>query len=102
MNSAQSPRDEPAWIRALSAAEIPVLQRTVEELARLRENEERVVARDIARVLLHDPMFTLRVLRYLEAHRRAAQITDITTVEHALMMLGITPFFAQFGNLPTV
>ena len=102
MNCAQSPRDEPAWIRALSAAEIPVLQRTVEELARLRENEERVVARDIARVLLHDPMFTLRVLRYLEAHRRAAQITDITTVEHALMMLGITPFFAQFSNLPTV
>lgn len=96
------PRDESAWARALDAVEIPVLRRTVEELARLREHEERVVARDIARVLLHDPMFTLRVLRYLQAHRRAAQITDITTVEHALMMLGITPFFAHFGDLPAV
>ncbi len=99
---ANMPQDESAWVRALDLAQIPVLQCTVDELARLREDEERVVARDIARVLLHDPMFTLRVLRYLQAHRRAAQITDITTIEHALMMLGITPFFAQFGSLPAV
>jgi len=96
------PRDASAWARALDAVEIPVLQRTNVELSRLRENEERVVARDIARVLLHDPMFTLRVLRYLQAHRRAAQITDITTVEHALMMLGVAPFFAHFADLPTI
>lgn len=99
---AELPRDESAWARALDAVEIPVLRRTVEELARLREHEERVVARDIARVLLHDPLFTLRVLRYLQAHRKAAQTSDITTVEHALMMLGITPFFAHFGDLPAV
>ena len=96
------PQDESGWVRALDLAPIPVLQRTIDELARLRENEERVVARDIARVLLHDPMFTLRVLRYLETHRRAAQITDITTIEHALMMMGISPFFARFGDLPAV
>jgi len=89
-------------VRALDSVEIPVLRRTVEELARLREHEEQIIARDIARVLLHDPMFTLRVLRYLQTHRRAAQITDITTVEHALMMLGITPFFEHFGDLPAV
>lgn len=99
---AELPQNESAWVHALDAVEIPVLARTVEELAGLRENEERVVARDIARVLLHDPMFTLRVLRYLQAHRRATQNTDITTVEHAVMMLGITPFFAHFGDLPAV
>ena len=96
------PRDQSAWVHALDAVEIPVLRRTVEELSRLRENEDSLVARDISRVLLHDPMFTLRVLRYLQAHRKAAQTTDITTVEHALMMLGVTPFFAHFGDLPAV
>ncbi|MBE0622296.1 MAG: HDOD domain-containing protein [Burkholderiales bacterium] len=99
---ADLPRNEAAWVQALDTVEIPVLARTVEELARLRENEERLVARDIARVLLHDPMFTLRVLRYLQMHRRAAQTTEITTVEHALMMLGVTPFFEHFGDLPAV
>lgn len=91
-----------AWAQALDQAQIPVLQRTVQELARLREDEENVVARDIARVLNHDPMFTLLVLRYLQAHRRAKQTADITTVEHAIMMLGVSPFFAHFADLPAV
>lgn len=95
-------RNESDWIRFLDVVEIPVLQRTVEELARLREDEDRVGVRDIARVLLHDPLFTLRVLRYLEAHRRVTQTADITTLEHALMMLGITPFFTHFANMPVV
>ena len=99
---AELPRNVSAWAHAMDVVEIPVLRHTIEELARLRQNEENVIARDIARVLLHDPMFTLRVLRYLQAHRRAAQITDITTIEHALMMLGITPFFEHFAELPAV
>ena len=95
-------RNESDWIRFLDVVEIPVLQRTVEELARLREDEDRVGVRNIAQVLLHDPLFTLRVLRYLQAHRRNAQTADITTLEHAVMMLGITPFFTHFANLPVV
>lgn len=95
-------RDQSAWTRFLEGVEIPVLRRTTQELAHLRENEDRVTARDIARVLLHDPMFTLRVLRYLQTHRRAAQTAEITTVEHALMMLGVTPFFSHFADLPIV
>lgn len=95
-------RNESDWIRFLDVVEIPVLQRTVEELERLREDEDRVGVRNIARVLLHDPLFTLRVLRYLEAHRRTVQTADITTLEQALMMLGITPFFTRFVNLPVV
>jgi len=102
MMLAEMPRDESAWARALDVVTIPVLRRTIEELARLREHEERVIARDIARVLLHDPMFSLRVLRYLQVHRSTAQTTDITTVEHALMMLGIAPFFSHFGDMPAV
>jgi HD-like signal output (HDOD) protein len=96
------PQDQTGWIHALSGVEIPVLRRTVEELARLRENEDRVVARDISRVLLHDPMFTLRVLRFLPTQRKPGQPTEITTVEHALMMLGVSPFFEHFGDLPAV
>lgn len=96
------PQDEPAWIDALSAVEIPVLRRTVDELSRLRKNEDRLVAHDISQVLLHDPMFTLRVLRFLPSQRKPERPTEITTVEHALMMLGVSPFFEHFGDLPAV
>jgi len=96
------PKNESGWIHALGAVEIPVLRRTVEELSRLREREDSLVARDISRVLLHDPMFTLRVLRFLPTQRKPGLPTEITTVEHALMMLGIAPFFKHFGDLPAV
>ena len=98
----EAPRNTATWVYLLSTAEIPVLQRTIEELAHLREDEDRLTARDISRVLLHDPLFTLRVLLYLQERRRPTQVTDITTVEHALMMLGVTPFFEHFAKLPSV
>jgi hypothetical protein len=98
----EAPRNAATWAYLLSTAEIPVLQRTIEELARLREDEDRLTARDISQVLLHDPLFTVRVLLYLQEHRRPTQVTDITTVEHALMMLGVTPFFEHFAKLPSV
>ena len=96
------PKDCAAWIGALGLIEIPVLGHTVQELLRLRENEDRVVARDISKVVMQDPMMTLRLLRFLQARRRASATTDITTVEHALMMLGVSPFFRHFEGLPVV
>lgn len=99
---ASKPHDLASWMEALATVQIPVLQRTVDELARLGKNEESLVARDISRVLLHDPMFTLHVLRFLPTQRKPGEHTEITTVEHALMMLGVSPFFAHFGNLPAV
>lgn len=96
------PQDEAGWISALSAVEIPVLQRSIDQLERMRENESRIVARDISRVLLHDPMFTLRVLRFLQRRRGGRLSTEITTVEHALMMLGVSPFFTHFNGLPSI
>jgi HD-like signal output (HDOD) protein len=95
-------RDESAWVRLLGQAEIPVLRHSALELARLQENEDRVVARDISRVLLHDPMFTLRVLRELQQRPNPGRSHEITTVVHALMMLGVAPFFERFRDLPVV
>lgn len=91
-----------AWVSYLSQAEIPVLKRTVRELARLREDEDKITGRQLAAVILHDPLMTLRVLAHIEAHRRRSQTADITTIDHAVMMLGITPFFARFAELPQV
>jgi HD-like signal output (HDOD) protein len=45
---------------------------------------------------------TLRVLAYLETNRGARQMTDITTIERAIMMIGIIPFFRDFSGLPQI
>lgn len=91
-----------SWVSYLSQADIPVLKRTARELARLRENEENITGRQLTGVILQDPLMTLRVLAYIEATRRRSQTADITTIDRAVMMIGITPFFAKFDNLPLV
>ncbi len=92
----------PDWLDHLGRLELPVLNRTRQELAKLKQNEDRITGRDVSRVVLHDPFMTLRVLRYLQEHPGAKQQTEVTTISHALMMLGISPFFRQFDRLEAV
>jgi len=88
------------WVAYFSQASLPVLRHTMAELDRLREDAEDVNGRTLAGVITHDPLMTLRVLAYIESNRRAGQSTDITTIERALVMTGIGPFFRDFQSLP--
>jgi len=90
------------WIALLGERDIPVLQRSVDALARLRPREDTVNPRELSQIILRDPMLTLTVVRHLQTRSRRRKLAEITTVEHAVMMLGITPFFAAFSNLPAV
>ncbi|MEW6164516.1 MAG: HDOD domain-containing protein [Pseudomonadota bacterium] len=94
--------DLDAWVAYFSQASIPVLRHTEHRLAELRANAGKSNARVISSVILHDPMMTLRVLSYIETKRNKSRNTDITTIERALMMIGMEPFFNDFQNLPLV
>ncbi|MET7015214.1 HDOD domain-containing protein [Uliginosibacterium flavum] len=91
-----------SYISYFSSKEIPVLRRSMRALNELQKNEDGVSGRALANAVLEDPMLALRVLVYLEAHRNHRQNHDITTIDRAIMMMGITPFFEKFGNLGTV
>jgi len=90
------------WMAALDIATLPVLSRTVTELAELRAREDRVTTQHVAAVVLHDPIMTVKVLRYLQEHRTRRQSQDITTIANALMMLGLSPFFEHFSEQYTL
>lgn len=96
------PKAVVSWARQFGNAPLPVLARTVAELEKLAADEESVTPQCISEVVLHDPLMTLKVLHYLQQHRRARQTADITTIPHALMMLGLTPFFNHFRAQPTL
>lgn len=88
----------PQWVEALTRVELPVLSRTVTELDGMRNIGENAGLQGIADAVLHDPFMTAKVLRYLQHHRGRRQLTDITTIAHALMMFGLSPFYAHFGT----
>jgi hypothetical protein len=94
--------DLEGWVAYFSAANIPVLRHTEQRLAELRAHAVKANARAISSAILNDPLMTLRVLAYLETRRSKNQLTDITTIERSLMMIGMEPFFNDFQNLPLV
>jgi HD-like signal output (HDOD) protein len=97
--------DLTAWTRHLRGAAIPVLAGTAEQLALLREAEERtgnVDAHMLAEAIEGDPLMTLKVISYMATHRPAALLTDAETVTAAIVHMGIGPFFRAFGDVATI
>jgi HD-like signal output (HDOD) protein len=95
-------RDLDAWTAHFRLAEIPVLAQTAEALEGLRANEEKVDANGLGEMIANDPLMSLKVLAYASTHRGARVVTDFETVTAALVMMGISPFFAAFGPQPTI
>lgn len=99
-----APADLAGWLRALQPRELPVLDDTAAMLESLRATEDSVDAHLLAEDLSHDPLMTLKLLRHVAALPRqpGRERADAETVTQALVMLGITPFFRDFGPQPTV
>ncbi|WP_310388735.1 HDOD domain-containing protein [Roseateles sp.] len=98
----QAPPDLAAWTALFCKAEIPVLAETAESLELLRCNEDAVDANSLGEMIATDPLMTLKVLAYAASHRSSRSLTDAETVTAALVLMGITPFFREFGPQPTV
>src|SRR5262245_311315 len=87
------------WVRNLGGMNLPVLQRSVDELQALKGKEDSVTARDLSQIVLRDPLLTLKVLRFSQSRLTRRQPTEVTTVEHAIMMHGLTSFFQEMRSL---
>lgn len=95
-------RDLAAWTSYFLSAEIPVLADTAHTLEVLRTNEDAVDANLLGETMASDPLMSLKVLAHLGTHRPERLVTDAETVTAALVVMGITPFFAAFGPQPSV
>ena len=90
------------WVEMLRYAELPVLTRTVAELQKVQADDDRATPKNVAQIVMHDPIMTVKVLQFLQRHRNQRRSTEITTIAHALMMLGLSPFFRHFGAQATI
>lgn len=92
------------WVRALDARDLPVLADTAQLLEEMRAVEDEVDAHMIADGIAGDPLMTLKLLRHAaRLHRPAGrEHSDAENAIEALVMLGITPFFRDFGPQPSV
>ncbi|MEQ1662472.1 MAG: HDOD domain-containing protein [Thiobacillus sp.] len=93
------PNNLNGWLSYLSRAEIPVLKQTARSIDRLRPmNSGNLNARDIANVVDHDPLMTVKLLRYVQTHKSPHQLHELVENEQAIMMLGMDTFFEKIGS----
>lgn len=90
------------WLVFFRQADIPVLDQTARELQRLRDNEALLDPRNIARVVTDDPLMTVKLLRYMQAHKRVSQRYELIDVKQMLLMIGIETFFREVPAAPVV
>lgn len=103
MSILEKPLGSPqAYVAYLAACELPVLRQTVRQLATMSDSRDSVHARSISGVVYGDTLFAIRLIVWLARHRRRSQTHDITTLDRAIMMMGVDPFFETFSDLPTV
>lgn len=95
-------QDLEAWVIFFSNAEMPILRQTARRLEEARENIDRINGRDIANIVLQDPLMAVRVLAYIQPLSAKRLHSDITTIGNAVMMLGIEPFFNSLGTPVTL
>ena len=88
--------DLDAWVNFFSGEEMPVLRQTARRLEEARQNIDSISGRDIATIVLQDPLMAVRVLAYIQSFSGNRLRSDITTIGNAIMMLGIEPFFKKF------
>lgn len=93
--------DVGSWATLWRQAEIPVLRETAEQIEELRAREDEVDAHLLAPVVSADPLMCLKVLAHVSSHRSSRRITDTETATAALVMMGIGPFFRNFGPQQT-
>lgn len=77
-----------AWVHKLDQSFLPALQANTAQLRQLAANEK-VDIGQMADIIESDPGLTLRLMRYINNLRHKHLRSEISTVRHALMMLGL-------------
>jgi HD-like signal output (HDOD) protein len=90
------------WIEFFKTADIPVLKQTARAINLLREDEDKVSARDITMAVMSDPMMVFKVLTYAQNHKGKNQLQDLIQVEQAVLMMGTYTFFNKIPASPLV
>lgn len=91
-----------AYVDYFASQDLPVLRKTLNALKSLGDSAVSVNSRAMAGIVLADPLMTMRLLSWLQTHRRASQNRDVTTIDRAIMMIGVNPFLESLSSITTL
>jgi len=86
------------WIKAFSDCKIPVLYASKYKLHKLQENEQDITVTVLTEIARQDPGFSTTLLR----HASRSKKREITTLSHAISLIGIPVVIKMLTGLPTL
>ncbi len=89
--------DLAAWTRHFCDTDIPVCEETATRLEALRADADDVDANMLRDMAAGDPLMTLKMMAWAGRNRPVRMVTETESVTAGLVMLGIGPFFRDFG-----
>jgi len=99
-------KDLASWTDYVARQDIPVLRRTASRLGALaqaeRGGELEVDARHVAEAIGDDALMALRLFSHVACRRAGHADAEVATVERAVLMLGVAPFFRAFAEPSTI
>lgn len=94
--NAPVPTSLTGWADLFVPSSLPVLRSSACAIEEMRANEDAVDAHLLSEALSHDPLMVVKVMAHVAKVRSHREGSDPETLTAALVMLGITPFFAAF------
>ena len=94
--------DIKAWVDFFTHAEMPILKKTARRLEEARATIDSISSRDVSSTVMEDPLIAVRILAHIQSACGRRLHSDITNIAHAVMMMGIEPFFDGIGQPPTI
>lgn len=91
-----------AYVDFFSRQQIPVLRQSLRQLQALQARQEELNAKRLAYALFGDPLLILRLFTTLMAEYGKSLNHDITTIDRAIMVMGVAPFFKAFADVATL
>ena len=90
------------WLEKLTTDTFPILRRSHEQLLILERDINNVTDDAIAKQVYHDPFLMTNLLRRVAKLPRRGLAGEVTTINRAVMMIGMQPFFLWAKNLPVL
>jgi HD-like signal output (HDOD) protein len=89
------------WVRRCEGKPIPIMAHSVEQLRQLGQQED-VPLDDIVDVIEQDPGLTVQLFRSCNSKGKNKLQREVTSVQQALMLMGIRPATNMAMQLPTI
>lgn len=93
-------QDQGYWARRWQHVVLPALTTTQQELQALLPSAEHIRPKQLADIVLRDPVFTMQALRVLNTMPRGSYSSPVVDINNAVLLLGPKRFIEQFSNFP--